>query len=296
MRYVLVGIVGSVTEQAQDLLTYHLPVLRDDEGQLFTPTREDWTSADLQPIDVQDHKFLTFIDEEQLQFVPTGVVIFVAGATFYNRCSRIDELREFSDVFHGWDILAGPFSWRCGTREEFGRLNRRMLDALETPFYEALFSSNSMRFMGEAERIFWVLQRLSDLPEADLLLLRGIYYHERRDATKYELVQQLAAARYYTDAETFDEAVEQRLRWLSRSRLREEAVTSSSASEALADTNELMAHLRSAYTGNYIDMFSARVKYRLLLASTREPLVLPAFGKLPSLPSDYVNELKESTK
>lgn len=294
MNYVLVGIVGSIREQAQDLLTYHLPVVRDDEGHLYTPDRETWGPADLRRIRESDYKFVTRFEDEQLQYVPNGVVVFVVGATLYNRCSRIDELKEFSDVFHAWDILGGPFSWRSGTREEFGRLNRRMLDALERPFYESLFARDGGRFIGEAERIFWVLERLSDVPDEVTLLLRGLYYHERRDLTKYELVRQLATARQYANAEAFDKAVEDRVAWLSGTRLREEV-----ESELKQSAPNMLAHLSPGHsspgsTASYLGALSVnrdayKIMYDLLLESRRTS----AYGRIPTSARDPWVEPKE---
>lgn len=221
VKLTLAGMVGATQEQAQDLLTFHLPVLENEVGELLTPTREKWREGDLRPIRARDQKFITRFDREQLQLVQEGCIVFVVGATFYNRCSRIEELREFSDGFHSWEILTGPFSWRAGSREEFNRLNNRMLDALEAPFYEALFGRAGDRFVGDAERLFWVLERLSDVPQNVTLLMRGLYYRERRDVTRYELLSQLAATESYGNVSAFKSAVEERAEWLSRARLHE---------------------------------------------------------------------------
>lgn len=282
MNHVLVGTVGSIREQAQDLLSYHLPVVRDDEGRLFTPVREDWSQADLRPIDERDHKFVTFFEDEQLQFVRSGTIVFVVGATFYNRCSRIDELKEFSDVFHGWDVLVGPFSWRGGTREEFGRLNRRMLAALERPFYESLFARDGGRFIGEAERIFWVLERLSDVPDETTLLLRGLYYHERRDVTKYELVRQLATVHHYATAGEFDSAIEERINWLSKSRLREEVGSVRKHDERYMLVHPSPGHSSPAYTEGYLEALSVKQGgYKLMFDLMLEPHLPSLLRKVP---------------
>lgn len=294
MNYVLVGIAGSIREQAQDLLTYHFPVVRDEEGNLYTPRRENWGPADLRLINERDHKFVTFFEEEQLQYVASGIVVFVVGATFYNRCSRIAELKDFSDVFHAWDVLVGPFSWRSGTREEFGRLNRRMLDALERPFYESLFARDGGRFIGDGERIFWVLERLSDVPDEVSLLLRGLFYRERRDLTKYELVRQLAAVQHYAGEEDFDKAVEDRVAWLSKTRLREEEY----GTDPKHGDQNVIAHFWPEHVGSssaeYLDALSVKVgAYKHRYSFLLEPHFPSIFWRIPTSARDPRFDPKE---
>lgn len=220
MSLILVGMVGTLREQAQDLLTYHFPVIRDDSnGKFYVPTQEVWTPDDLRPMRDGDQKFLTMLNEEHQEIIRPGQLVFVVGATFYNRCSRIGELTKFSDGFQSWEILSGPYSWRPGTREEFGRLNANMLNVLLPAFYRSLFSPFNGGFIGDPERYFWILERLSAVPESDTLLARAIYYRERRDADRYELVVEWSRVHGYESRLDFEDAVERRVGWLRETRL-----------------------------------------------------------------------------
>ena len=106
-RFTLVGMVGALREQPQDLLTYHLPVLRFEDGSLWTPLREEWGPEDVRPVPPRDEKFLTLLDPNQTQLVDPGTLVFVVGASFYNRCSRIEALRDKGGVDRGVEALEG---------------------------------------------------------------------------------------------------------------------------------------------------------------------------------------------
>lgn len=210
------GFVGEYLG-AEDTLTYHRPVV-EYLGRPHVSMRVNWTLDDLVPLPDSDSARIQRLPEPRS--LEVGQVVWLVGATLYNRCQRLRGAQPMADEFARWRLFRGAFNYRFATFDSIVTIARSWFrDILRHRLYIALYSPPFLD-RGVASDYLRTIEALPLEPGDRVWLLVGLYYREVRDDERYALARQLAVLDGVCEGpDEFDQIVEDRANWLRKERL-----------------------------------------------------------------------------
>ena len=213
-------IVGFVGEYAggSDLLECMRPVLDIDQS-LYVASKDDWKMDDLRPVTPSSRQYLN-LGLGPVEARP-GDCVWLAGARFVYAITAARRLRAY---FSAWGKYRGGFTFDVGSTQGFEALCRLLYAEGKVAFLNSLYDRSEIESV--AEDLVDAISSLllpHDQDRCERLVLEGLYYRERRDYERLELVREFAVDEgLLTDAKAFDDAVSKLNEQCKEPRLRED--------------------------------------------------------------------------